>query len=283
VVAGVLVVCGHLVGVLIGVRKVTLIRHTDFDFRAIGMMVHAAAVILWIATAYQLLPPMSATIAIGLLASLLVVASFLPVAADLGAVGVLVFAFAAVKWVLGDQIGDRLAHRPTVNLSPVMNAEAVLGIALCAILLVCGLATERLARSMRIDARNLLRALLLGLVPVLLVLIGSVEIDRYAIIQTAGPEWIVRQVGWSVWWAGAATAALLVGFARHTRGLRLFALGLLGATLVKVVLVDLSGAGTGWRILSFIGLGGVLLATSVLYGKFGSRMGERGSGMEGTR
>ena len=40
-------------------------------------------------------------------------------------------------------------------------------------------------------------------------------------------------------------------------------------TLLKVVLVDLSGAGTGWRILSFIGLGALLLVTSVLYGKFG--------------
>jgi uncharacterized membrane protein len=46
--------------------------------------------------------------------------------------------------------------------------------------------------------------------------------------------------------------------------------------VLKVVLVDLSSAGTGWRILSFIGLGVLLLGTSVLYGKFSPvLLGER--------
>ncbi len=64
--------------------------------------------------------------------------------------------------------------------------------------------------------------------------------------------------------------------------LRLIGLGLLGLTLAKVVLVDLSGAGTGWRILSFVGLGLLLLGTSVLYGRFGpALLGERERVAEG--
>ncbi|HEX8322468.1 MAG TPA: DUF2339 domain-containing protein, partial [Tepidisphaeraceae bacterium] len=57
------------------------------------------------------------------------------------------------------------------------------------------------------------------------------------------------------------------------RPLRFATLGLLGVTLLKLTLVDLAGAGTGWRILSFLGLGVLLLATSVLYGKFRQRDG----------
>ncbi len=104
--------------------------------------------------------------------------------------------------------------------------------------------------------------------PLLLLVTGSAEIDRYAAQQSAGPPWIVRQVGWSIYWSGLAVMSIVVGFVWSLRPLRLMALGLLAITLLKVVIVDLSGAGTGWRILSFLGLGALLLGTSVLYGKF---------------
>jgi uncharacterized membrane protein len=104
---------------------------------------------------------------------------------------------------------------------------------------------------------------------VVLVMAGSIEIDRYAMQQTSAEPWIVRQAAWSVWWSVFAIGTVVIGFAVRTPTLRLFGLCLFGVTLIKVALVDLSGAGTGWRILSFIGLGGLLLGTSVLYGKFG--------------
>jgi len=108
---------------------------------------------------------------------------------------------------------------------------------------------------------------------VLLVLImGSVEIDRYASYQFVAETWIVRQAGWSIWWSMFAVALVLTGFLTRTVLLRLFGLALFGLTLVKVVLVDLSGVGSGWRILSFFGLGLLLLGTSVLYGRHGSRL-----------
>ena len=44
-------------------------------------------------------------------------------------------------------------------------------------------------------------------------------------------------------------------------------LALFAVTLLKVVTIDMSQVSTGYRILSFVGLGGLLLVTSVLYGK----------------
>ena len=54
--------------------------------------------------------------------------------------------------------------------------------------------------------------------------------------------------------------------------LRVGGLVLLAVTIAKVVFVDLASAGTGWRILSFLAVGALLLATSVLYGKFGQQL-----------
>lgn len=110
-------------------------------------------------------------------------------------------------------------------------------------------------------------------VMVLMVLVvGSVEVARYAEIQTAAPTWIVRQAGWSIWWSIYAVGLVIVGFIGRSAPLRIVGLALFALTLGKVVLVDLSSAGSGWRILSFVGLGLLLLGTSVLYGRYGGRL-----------
>jgi uncharacterized membrane protein len=104
---------------------------------------------------------------------------------------------------------------------------------------------------------------------------GSVEIYRFAARQATGNESTIRQAGWSIWWSFFAIATVILGFARHAATLRIFGLALFGLTLLKVVLVDLAGAGTGWRIVSFVGLGALLLGTSVLYGRFGPKLLEK--------
>ena len=75
------------------------------------------------------------------------------------------------------------------------------------------------------------------------------------------------QVAISIYWALFAVAAIVAGFRLRIAGLRYFGLVLLAVSLLKVVGFDLSEIGRGYRILSFIGLGGLLLATSVVYGK----------------
>jgi uncharacterized membrane protein len=70
-----------------------------------------------------------------------------------------------------------------------------------------------------------------------------------------------------VFWSVYAIACVAIGFAVRVAGVRYFGLALFALTLFKVVFVDLSTVSTGYRILSFLGLGLLLLGTSVLYGK----------------
>ncbi len=58
---------------------------------------------------------------------------------------------------------------------------------------------------------------------------------------------------------------MLVGFWKESRFIRWQALILIGATVFKVFLYDTSSLDRGYRILSFITLGLILLATSFLY------------------
>jgi uncharacterized membrane protein len=75
------------------------------------------------------------------------------------------------------------------------------------------------------------------------------------------------QVGLSVLWAACASLALAWGFVRSRRGVRYAALALLGATAVKVFVVDLAAVRTAARILSFLVVGVVLLLVGLAYQK----------------
>lgn len=69
---------------------------------------------------------------------------------------------------------------------------------------------------------------------------------------------------------------LAAGFFRRSAFLRWQALVLLAATIAKVFLVDVSELSQGYRILSFLGLGALLLAVSFLYQR--DWLGLRGTG-----
>ena len=176
------------------------------------------------------------------------------------------------KYVMVDTLWFRLTGAPA-DATVVANGQVLAGAAAAgAVLLGAWLARGRFA--------PIAAALIAGL----LLFVGSVEVDRWASNAAApatGP--ILRQAGWSVWWGGFAVAAVVIGFARRLAPLRYFGLALLAVTLAKVVLVDFTvgGVGTGLRILSFAGLGVLLLGTSVLYGKLSPRL--LGEAEEGER
>ncbi len=107
------------------------------------------------------------------------------------------------------------------------------------------------------------------------------EIDR----AFAGPlaasfsdPHLAEEVAISIFWSFFAIAAVLAGFHFWSAGLRLFGLTLFGITVLKVLLIDLREVRFGYRILSLLGLGLLLLATSVLYGKVGSKRLRGGGG-----
>ena len=76
---------------------------------------------------------------------------------------------------------------------------------------------------------------------------------------------IARDFAYSALWMSYGAALMFVGFWKKSAFLRYQALILIALTAGKVFLYDTSSLDRGYRILSFIALGLVLLATSFLY------------------
>jgi uncharacterized membrane protein len=81
----------------------------------------------------------------------------------------------------------------------------------------------------------------------------------------------------SVVWAVYASAMLAVGFWRHSFALRLAALGLFGATAVKLVLVDIARLAQIYRIVAFLVLGVLMIAGAYLYHRIEQQLEADGS------
>src|SRR2546426_8538392 len=101
-------------------------------------------------------------------------------------------------------------------------------------------------------------------------------------LQTAGPgadrtSAIIRDFAYSALWMTYGAGLMLIGFWKKSRFLRWQALILMGATIWKVFLYDTSSLDRGYRILSFIALGLILLATSFLYQRSSRAPRSRGS------
>jgi uncharacterized membrane protein len=76
---------------------------------------------------------------------------------------------------------------------------------------------------------------------------------------------IYVQFTYSAWFMLFGAILLAVGFWRRSSFLRWQALVLLAFAIAKVFLVDVSALSQGYRILSFLGLGALLLAVSFVY------------------
>jgi uncharacterized membrane protein len=69
----------------------------------------------------------------------------------------------------------------------------------------------------------------------------------------------------SLWWIGYATAVIIFGSVVKSAILRKLAIGLFAISIVKVFLFDVQALDTGFRIVSFIVLGVILLSVSFAY------------------
>jgi uncharacterized membrane protein len=222
--------------------------------------VDTLSAVAWVTASAVALPPLGATAAV--LAYAALATAFAPLA-----VGTAVAAAVAVKWMAW----DTLATRPDTGSTWT---AAGLGVAVVAVLVGVGWANRRQVRG-----RPVLRAFTV----VVAVWAGSVLVDA-AFSTARGRQWtepgLAEQVALSVLWAASAAAAVAAGFGRRLPDLRYVGLSLFAVTLVKVVAIDLAGVAAGYRILSFLGLGGLLLATSVLYGRLGGAAGTATSAHE---
>lgn len=168
----------------------------------------------------------------------------------------------AIKFVVLDTLLFWLGGDGSL-VTPLVNLQTFAALVLAAGLGLVGWLRGREQLSWRFGGAMLLSILLLC---------GTVEIDRFfeharrtgTMLTDAR---FAKQVAISIYWSVFAVIAIIAGFRLRMAGLRYFGLGLLAVALGKVVVIDLQEIGRGYRILSFLGLGGLLLATSVLYGK----------------
>ncbi len=75
----------------------------------------------------------------------------------------------------------------------------------------------------------------------------------------------MQQLALSIAWLLFAVVLLIIGIWKRWKKIRLAALAILGITICKIFLFDLSFLDTIYRIISFIVLGVILLATSYVY------------------
>jgi uncharacterized membrane protein len=173
----------------------------------------------------------------------------------------------AIKFMIIDTLGYRMTGHPA-NVLIVANLQT-----LAAMFVLGGLALAWYVGGPHEGETTNARRPFIGFLAIALIfLTGSIEIDRWAAYQKFGNPWFVRQVGFSIFWSVFGVACVACGFRTRVAALRYCGLGLLAITLAKVVLVDLGQISTGYRVLSFMGLGLLLLGTSVLYGKLSPRL-----------
>jgi uncharacterized membrane protein len=180
---------------------------------------------------------------------------------------------AAVKWLTFDTIHRRLmpawspADYPVLLNAPVAVAVALLGAIASLRWLRANDAPHEAARWAPYHGAMRFAAVLIVLWA------GTFEIDRFFQSEAAvapaasGDSLRAEQVALSVWGSMFAVACVGLGFRLRTAPLRYFGLGLFAVTLLKVLVVDLNDVGTGYRVLSLLGLGTLLIGTSLLYAK----------------
>ena len=119
----------------------------------------------------------------------------------------------------------------------------------------------RLVRELRADWSAIGEAL----AAVGLVYLGSVVIvDRWGAYSDGSPRQ-AGQVVLSAYWTLLGVASLVAGLFRDDKRLRIGGLLLLGLAVLKVFLYDLANLEQIYRVLSFIGLGLLLLASAFVY------------------
>lgn len=95
----------------------------------------------------------------------------------------------------------------------------------------------------------------------------SFGIDSYWATSADVDRGLDEQIGYSAWFMVFGAAVLAAGFWRRSAALRWQGLIVLCIAIAKVFLVDMQTLSQGYRVLSFLGLGALLLGVSFVYQK----------------
>ena len=187
----------------------------------------------------------------------------------------LIMGLATIKWAAVDTLMHRLNSAP-VPASALLGSTQFVGMGALGSLILLYFVADARGELLALDKnpKQKIAALIVGV----MLWFGSFAIDqmfindRWAGSPIFSNQDHAEQVALSVFWAVFALVSVISGLIRRVAPLRYFGLTLFAFTLLKVVTIDLSQIGTGYRILSFMALGILLLGTSVLYGKVSPRV-----------
>jgi uncharacterized membrane protein len=116
-----------------------------------------------------------------------------------------------------------------------------------------------------------------GALGVYLLSVGAVDDFQSRVGGAVALEELQKQaqVTLSIMWAGLGVAMLVAGVRRDLPDVRRASLALLALATVKVFVVDLSALDVAYRVLSFIGLGLLLLGSAYLFQTLRARPGDQ--------
>lgn len=175
-----------------------------------------------------------------------------------------VIALATIWTLVSIAMPSRLAVTPAkVDITPFLNEATV---ALSSLIAAFALGAWALPnRLLRMAA-----GILAGISTVYLASITVVDIFQSRVTTRESARAIGKQaqVALSILLAGGGILVFASGLFRFGRIVRSFGLALLAVATAKVFLYDLSSLDTTYRVLSFIGLGIILLAASFAYQRF---------------
>ena len=172
-------------------------------------------------------------------------------------------------------LGALLTVNPTASPTPVFNQRfATYCIAIAAFGFVAWVANQ--ARGAENPAHEqvwpAIAATAALIVNALILIAVSLEIDSFWSSRRFVTYWrayernqMYAQFSYSAWFMLFGAILLAAGFSRRSAFLRWQGLVLLAFSVAKVFLVDMSELSQGYRILSFLGLGVLLLAVSFVY------------------
>jgi uncharacterized membrane protein len=126
-----------------------------------------------------------------------------------------------------------------------------------------------------VPAREL-RAALIVAANLLVLAVITAEIRAFWAVRASGRTiYLAEQVTISLAWALYAVGLIVVGIRQRYAPVRYLAMAVLAVTIPKVLLLDLAELEQGYRVLSAIGLGVLLLIASFLYQRFRGHLVEQ--------
>ncbi|MCK4871448.1 MAG: DUF2339 domain-containing protein [Phycisphaerales bacterium] len=198
-----------------------------------------------------------------------------PVGEALATTGLVLAVAAGLAYVTLDTLVPRVLDAPGQS-AVILNLQFMTG-AVCAVVLGVHIRLLRTSPNGNPDRQRMYRhavivsAALIGAIGLWL---GSFEIDRFCALATDRfdrPD-MARHTGLSVYWAVYAIGLVAAGFWRRSPWMRYVGLALLAITLGKVMILDMAEVESIYRVLSLLGVGVLLIVTSVAYFRFAPRL-----------